>query len=55
MAQMWKNALLIKAVVTSFEIIPLQVIIARAKMASSFQQTIIPVMERLCSKLSSFN
>ena len=29
--------------------------IARAKMALSFQQTIIPVVERLCSKLSSFN
>ena len=55
MAQMWMSVALIKVAVTSFAIIPMEVIIARAKMASSFQQTIIPVVERLCSKLYSFN
>ena len=55
MAQMWMSVALIKVAVTSFAIICLEVIIARAKMASCFQQTIIPVVERLCSKLYSFN
>ena len=54
MAQMWMSVALIKVAV-SFAIICLEVIIARAKMASCFQQTIIPVVERLCSKLYSFN
>ena len=52
---MWMSVALIKVAVTSFAIICLEVIIARAKMASCFQQTIIPVVERLCSKLYSFN
>ena len=51
MAQMWMSVALIKAAVTSFAIIPLEVIIARAKMATSFQQTIIPAMVRLYSVL----
>ena len=55
MAQMWMSVALIKVAVTSFAIIPMEVVIARTKMASSFQQTIIPVVERLCSKLYSFN
>ena len=55
MAQMWMSVALIKVAVTSFAIIPLEGIIARAKMAPSFQQTIIPVVGMLCSKLYSFN
>ena len=51
MAQMWMSVVLIKVAVTSSAIIPLGVIIARAKMATSFQQTIIPAMVRLCSTL----
>ena len=50
-AQMWMSVVLIKVAVTSSAIIPLGVIIARAKMATSFQQTIIPAMVRLCSTL----
>ena len=51
MAQMWMSVALIKVAVTSFAIICLEVIIARAKMATSCQQTIIPAMVRLCSTL----
>ena len=52
---MWISAALKKAAVTSIAIIPLEVVIARVKMATIFQHTIIPVRVKLCSKLSPFN
>ena len=49
------SAALKRAAVTGIAIIPLEVIIARVKMATIFQQTIIPIMVKLCLKLSPFN
>ena len=52
---MWISAALKRAAVTSIVIIFLEVIIARVKMATIFQQTIIAIMVKLCLKLSPFN